>query len=61
MDIKTIDQKSHKKIHSKEEERQILELDFGDIPEKLRGKYLDMYDGIQSEVISTTRFDEIHI
>ena len=60
VDIKTIDLKSHKKIYDKfkEEERQILDLDFGNTPEKLRGDYLDMYEGIQSEVISTTRFDE---
>ena len=41
-----------------EEERQILDLDFANTPEKLRGDYLDMYEGIQSEVISSTRFDE---
>ena len=34
--IKTIDQKSHKKIDKKEEERQVLELDLGDMPEKLK-------------------------
>ena len=33
-------------------------MDFGDNPEKLKGEYLDMYEGIQSEVISTTRIDE---
>ena len=58
LDIKTVDQKNHKKICHKEEERHILELDFGDTPEKLRGDYLDMCEGIQSEVISTPRFDE---
>ena len=36
----------------------MLELDFGNSPEKLKGDYLDMYEGIQSEVIGTTRFDE---
>ena len=41
-----------------EEERQMLELDFGDMPEKLGEEYLDIYDGIQSEILSTTRFDE---
>ena len=46
------------KICNKEEERQILELDFGNIPEKLCGEYLDMYEGIHSEVITTTRFNE---
>ena len=35
----------------------MLELDFGDKPEKLKGEYLDMYKGIQSEILSTTRFD----
>ena len=52
--------KKHRKIYNKfkEEDRQILELDFGDTSEKMKGKYLDMYEGIQSEVISTTRFDE---
>ena len=58
LDIKAVDQKRHKKTYNKEKERQILELDFGDTPEKLKGEYLDMYKGIQKEVISTTRFDE---
>ena len=60
MVIKTIDQKSQKKIYdkSREEERQVLDLDFGNSPEKLRGDYLYMYEGIQSEVTSTTRFDD---
>ena len=35
-----------------------MELDFGDTPEKLKGEYLDVYEGIQSEIFSTTRFDE---
>ena len=36
----------------------MLELDFGDIPKKLKEEYLDIYNGIQSEILSTTRFDE---
>ena len=35
-----------------------MDLDFGDTPEKVKGDYLDMYKGIQSKVISTTRCDE---
>ena len=58
LDIKTMGQKSHKKMYNKEEERQVLELDFGNAPEKLKGEYLDMFKGIWSEVISTARFDE---
>ena len=41
-----------------EEERQMIEIHFGDMAEKLKGEYLDIYDGIQSEILSTTRFDE---
>ena len=41
-----------------EEEKQVLELDFGDTPKKLKEEYLEIYEGIQSEVMSTTRFDE---
>ena len=33
-------------------------MDFCDTPEKLKGEYLNMYEGIQAEVICTTRFDE---
>ena len=36
----------------------MLESDFGDVPEKLKVEYLDMYKGIYSEILSTTRFDE---
>ena len=35
----------------------MLELDFGDKPEKLK-EYFDIYEGIQSEILNTTRFDE---
>ena len=34
------------------------DLDFSDTQEKLKGQYLDLNKGIQSEVISTMRFDE---
>ena len=36
----------------------MLELDFGDMPEKSKEEYLDIYKGIQSEILNTTRFDE---
>ena len=41
-----------------EKERDILELDFGQTPDVLREEYLDVYEGIQSEILNTTRFDE---
>ena len=39
-------------------EREIAELDFGVTPRILREEYLDVYEGIQSEIVNTTRFDE---
>ena len=39
-------------------ERDIVELDFGVTLKILSEEYLDVYEGIQSEVVNTTRFDE---
>ena len=35
---------------AREEKRDLLELDFGQILDMLREEYLDVYEGIQSEV-----------
>ena len=43
------------------EERDIIELDFGPTPEVLREEYLDMCEGIQSEILNTTKFDKTQI
>ena len=61
LDIKPKDSRSHKKVFNKERKGQMLDLDFGYTPGKLKEEYLDMYEGIQPEIISTTRFDEIQI
>ena len=58
LDIKPVKQRRHRKRHNEEEEQQMLELDFSDMPEKLKEQYMDMYEGINSEILSTTRFDE---
>ena len=47
-----------KNLCTKEEERDILELDFGHTPVILKEEYFDVYEGMQSEILSTTRFDE---
>ena len=39
------------------EEKELAELDFGKAPHKLPKEYLDVYEGIQSEIVNTTRFD----
>ena len=49
--------KCGKNLYTKEE-RDILELDFGPTPDILREEYLDVYEGIQSEILNTTRFDK---
>ena len=36
----------------------MLYIDFGDTPNKLKEEHLDMYEGIQPEILSTMIFDE---
>ena len=36
----------------------MLDIDFYNNPDKLKREYLDMYKGVQTDVLSTTRFDE---
>ena len=50
--------KCRKNLYTKEEERDILELNFGQGLDILKEEYLDVCKGIQSEILSTTRFDE---
>ena len=41
-----------------EEERETTEVDFGVTPQILHEEYLDVYEGIQSEIVNSTRFNE---
>ena len=36
----------------------MMELDLGPTPNILKEEYLDVYEGIQSEIVNNTRFDE---
>ena len=45
------------KIETKEE-KELVELDFGSTPFKLHEEYLDVYQGIQLEIVVTTRVNE---
>ena len=38
--------------------KEFREVDFGTIPENLQEEYLDVYEGIQSDIVSSSRFDE---
>ena len=40
------------------DERDLVELDFGPTPDILMEDNLDMYEGIQSKILNTTRFDK---
>ena len=40
------------------EEREFREVDFGTVLQSLQDEYLDVYEGIQSDVVSSSRFDE---
>ena len=47
----------YKNSSETKDEREITELDFGMTPQVLCEEYLDVYEGIQSEIVNTTRFD----
>ena len=48
----------YRKNPETKEEEEFIELDFGSTPHKLCEEYLDIYEGIQSEMVNTMRFDE---
>ena len=50
--------KSGRNLTTKEQKRYILELDFGQTPDILGEEYLDVYEGMQSEILSTASFHE---
>ena len=56
LDVRTVNKHNNKLDTTKEEES--VELDFGSTPLKLSKEYLDVYDGVQPELVDTTRFNE---
>ena len=56
LDIKMVNKYKNKLDTRKEEES--VELDFGSTLLKVCEEYLDVYDGIQSEIVNTSRFNE---
>ena len=55
LDIKAVDK--HKYRPSKDS-GEFKELDFGATPHRLQEEYMDIYEGIHSEVVSSNRFDK---
>ena len=56
LDIKAVNKYKHKP--DTEGGKEFRELDFSSTSLKLCEEYLDVYEGIQSEIVSATRFDE---
>ena len=56
IDIKAVNKYKHKQ--DTKGGREFRELDFGSTPLKLCEEYLNIYEGIQSEIVSATRFNE---
>ena len=60
VDIKMVDYQDHRKIYKKmgKEEGQMINIDFVESPEVLKAKYMDVYEDVFAEVVTTNRFDE---
>ena len=60
LNIDTLDYRHHKKLYLKlkEEEREMLDVDFGIYPDVLKSKYLDMYEGVYAEMVYANKFNE---
>ena len=60
IDIKPIDYRNHKRMYRKmgKEEGEWLNIDFGESLKIMRNRYMDVYDEIYAEVVTTSRFDE---
>ena len=60
IDIKPIDYREHKRIYRKmgKERGERIDIDFGESPEVMKSRYMDVYDNIYAEVVMTSRFDE---
>ena len=55
LDIKAVDKYT---CRPSKDSREFKEQEFGATPQKLQEEYMDIYEGIHSELISSNRFDE---
>ena len=54
VDIKAVNKYKHRPNTG---DREFRELDFDTMPQKLHEEYMDIYERIQSKIVSATRFD----
>ena len=55
LDVKAVNRYKHK---LNTDNREFKELDFGIMPQKLQEEYMDIYEGIHSDIVSSNRFDK---
>ena len=60
IDIKMTDYQDHRRMYRKmgREEGGRLNIDFAESPDVLKDKYMDVYDDVFAEIVTTNRFDE---
>ena len=60
IDIKLIDYQKHKRVYRKmnKEGGEKIDIDFRESPEVMKDRYMDMYDDVYAEMVTTSRFDE---
>ena len=59
LDVKPVNKYKMKSNNSLSlSDREFREVDFGKAPQSLQDEYLDMYEGIQSDIVSSNRFNE---
>ena len=60
IDIIMVDYQDHRKMYRRmgKEEGQKMDIDFGESPNVLKDKYMDVYDDVFAKVVTTNRFDE---
>ena len=55
LDIKAVNKYKHK---LNTDDREFKELDFGTTPQMIQEEYMDVYEEIHSEIVSSNRFDK---
>ena len=60
LNIDSLNYRQNKDLYKELKEKELLDasINFGRSPNKLKADYLDVYEGVYAEVISTDRFDE---
>ena len=60
LNVNTLNYHQYKDLYQELKGKEILtiDVDFDDSPEKLKSEYLDVYEGVYTEIVGTNWFDE---